>query len=447
MDISIKIGNYTIKQNIGFLFCEVLMFYVLIPTRGRIFGITFGANLVLLVCFIGQFLVSKKLTRDIPRYCILYILISVFCTLVHFSDGSIVNNIIAIIKLIAPFYVIVIGIQNMDQFERLLKFIVKIFTVYSVFGIMETFIHFNIFDVITGTKVVYEHANTLRFGLARNRGLADISINNGMLLCLVLCVAAYVLIYSSKKDRKWYQISYILIFIDAFLTLSRAIWLELLITQILIFIVLAPKSKLKVIGKIITIGAVGALLLVCISPELLEKIGVVFTGMFSSTYDAITGAETSEATDMSYGVGHRFALWAWVWEKAQGHLIFGASASNPFIYISPSGFVKESIEVMWLFKLYNTGFVGLLGYIIFQIGSIKCMLRGNQLEKEVFKDKKVTFNYVMLTATVLYFITQFSCSAFEDLKFYYIILALLFCYNRMCRGKYKEMAKQWKSED
>ena len=128
----------------------------------------------------------------------------------------------------------------------------------------------------TKTQVVHEHANSLRFGLARNRGLADVSINNGMLLCLVLCIAAYVLIYATKKERKWYQISYILIFLDAFLTLSRAIWLELLITQILIFIVLAPKSKLKIIGKIIAIGVIGALLLVCISPELLEKISFVF---------------------------------------------------------------------------------------------------------------------------------------------------------------------------
>lgn len=441
MDISIKIGNYKIKQNVGLLFCELLMLYVLIPTRGRIFGISFGANLVLLVCFIGQFLVSKKLTRDIPRYCMLYIMISIFCTLVHFSDRSIVNNVIAIIKLIAPFYIVVMGIKKIEQFEELLKFIVKIFTVYSVFGIVETFTHFNIFDAITGTKVVYEHANSLRFGLARNRGLADVSINNGMLLCLVLCIAAYVLVYASKKERKWYQISYILIFVDAFLTLSRAIWLELIITQVLIFIVLAPKNKRKVIGRIITIGVVGALLLLCISPELLDKISAIFTGMFSSTYDAITGSETSEATEMSYGVGHRFALWLWVWEKAQGSLIFGASASNPFIYISPSGYIKESIEVMWLFKLYNTGFVGLIGYIVFQIGSIRCMIKGNRLEKEVYQEKRVTFNYVMLVATLLYFVTQFSCSAFEDLKFYYIILALLFCYNKICKEKYMEMTK------
>ena len=136
MDISIKIGNYKIKQNVGLLFCELLMLYVLIPTRGRIFGISFGANLVLLVCFIGQFLVSKKLTRDIPRYCMLYIMISIFCTLVHFSDRSVVNNVIAIIKLIAPFYIVVMGIKKIEQFEELLKFIVKIFTVYSVFGIV-----------------------------------------------------------------------------------------------------------------------------------------------------------------------------------------------------------------------------------------------------------------------------------------------------------------------
>lgn len=435
MNISIKIGNFTVKQNISVLFCELLLFYVLIPLRGRIFGISFAANLVLIMCFVGQFLVSQRVVYDIPKFCVVYILISIFGILIHYSDRSLVDNVIVIIRFIAPFYIILIGITSMDGFMTMLQYIVKIFTIYGIFGIIEALTHFNIFDALTGTKVVYEAANELRFGLARNRGAANISINNGMLLCLVLCIAAYVLIYASKRNRKWYQLCYLIIFVDTFLTLSRAVWMELVITQILIFVVLAPKSKLKVIGKILLICICGGLLLLIIKPDLLEKITYIFKEMFSSTYDAFSGSDTSESSEMSYGVGHRFILWKWVWEKVQGYLIFGTGDKIPFIYVASSGYIKESIEVMWLYMLYRMGLVGLFGYIVFQIGSIVHMIKGHKLEKKVFEDKKVTFNYVMLVATALYFFTQFSCSGFEDLKFYYIMLALVFAYNKICKQK------------
>ena len=438
MDISVKIGKITLKQNISVLFCEWLLFYVLIPSRGRFFGIPAMANLILLLCFIGQFLITKKITCNTPKFCAAYIWISIFGILVHFTDRSIIDNAISIVKIIAPFYIILVGITDMDRFMTMLKFIVRVFSVYGVLGIIEAITHFNLFDTLTGTQVVYEHANALRFGLARNRGAADVSINNGMLLCLVLCVAAYVLIYASKKERKWYQLCYLIIFIDAFLTLSRAIWMELVITQILIFIVLTPKSKLKIIRKVLVLCICGGVILLIISPDMLDKIMYIFREMFSSTYDAFSGSDIAESSEMSYGVGHRFLLWKWVWEKTQGYLLFGTGYSIPFVYIASPTYVKKSIEVMWLYMLYHVGFVGLSGYIIFQIGSIVHMIKGHKVEKKVAKDKKITFNYVMLIATVSYFVTQFSCSAFEDLKFYYIMLALVFVYNRICKQRLSE---------
>lgn len=435
MDISIKIGNFAIKQKISVLFCELLLLYVLIPTRGRVFGITFGANLVLLICFVGLLLHTKKLVFNIPKFCAVYMSIFIFEYLIHFSERSVVDTVILIVKLVAPFYIILQGITDMDRFMTMLRFIVKAFAIYGVFGIIETLVRFNIFDKLTGTKVVYEFANELRFGLARNRGALDVSINNGMLLCLVLCIAAYVLIYATGKERKWYQLCYFIIFVDTFLTLSRAIWMELVITQVLIFLVLTPRNKWKVIRRILLICICGGIALVIINPDMLEKITYIFKEMFSSTYDAFSGADTAESSEMSYGVGHRFALWAWVWEKTQGYLVFGTGYSIPFIYVVSSSYIKESIEVMWLYILYHVGFVGLFGYIVFQVGSIVHMIKGHKIEKRIFKGKKVTFNYVVLVATLMYFVTQFSCSAFEDLKFFYMMLALTFAYNRICKQK------------
>ena len=250
MDISIRLGNASVKLNTNMLMCKLMLFSILIPARGSILGITFGANLILLLCFAGQFLASQKLVSNIPKFCLAYILISLFEILIHFSDKSLSNNIIAVARLIAPVYVILIGVTDLEKFRSMLQFIVKVFTVYGVLGIIETLTHFNFFDALTGTKVVYEHANELRFGLARNRGALDVSINNGMLLCMVLCIAAYVLIYSSKKEHKFYMCCYLIIFIDTFLTLSRGIWMELIATQVLIFLALTSKEKRKILAKI-----------------------------------------------------------------------------------------------------------------------------------------------------------------------------------------------------
>ena len=67
------------------------------------------------------------------------------------------------------------------------------------------------------------------------------------------------------------------------------------------------------------------------------------------------------------------------------------------------------------------------------------MIKGYVLEKNILENKKVTFNYVILVATILYFFTQFSCSAFEDLRVYYIMLSLTFAYNRILLRQKKGM--------
>ena len=439
MDISIRLGNASVKLNTNMLMCKLMLFSILIPARGSILGITFGANLILLLCFAGQFLASQKIVSNIPKFCLAYILISLFEILIHFSDKSLSNNIIAVARLIAPVYVILIGVTDLEKFRSMLQFIVKVFTVYGVLGIIETLTHFNFFDAVTGTKVVYEHANELRFGLARNRGALDVSINNGMLLCMVLCIAAYVLIYSSKKEHKFYMCCYLIIFIDTFLTLSRGIWMELIATQVLIFLALTSKEKRKIVAKIFIAIVLIVAVLSILSPKILNNITYIVQEMMKSIFDALTGADTSDTSEMNYGVGHRFALWSWVWEKTQGYLIFGTGYSIPFLFVVSPTYIKESIEVMWLYMLYHVGFVGLFGYIIYQIGSICYMIKGYVLEKIILENKKVTFNYVILVATILYFFTQFSCSAFEDLRFYYIMLSLTFAYNRILLRQKKGM--------
>ena len=154
--------------------------------------------------------------------------------------------------------------------------------------------------------------------------------------------------------------------------------MELIATQVLIFLALTSKEKRKILAKIFIAIVLIVAVLSILSPKILNNITYIVQEMMKSIFDALTGADTSDTSEMNYGVGHRFALWSWVWEKTQGYLIFGTGYSIPFVYVVSPTYIKESIEVMWLYMLYHVGFVGLFGYIIYQIGSNCFVLKSKE---------------------------------------------------------------------
>lgn len=418
--ISLKIG-----------ICLVMLLTIVFPTRGEILGL--GGGTILLMCCVGCIIVQgfKIKKVSIPIFYIIYVVLNVICMLYHKGDRSYYINLIETMNIIGVTYIILSSIKTKIDFDKFIDYIVYIFMIYAILGIIESFFHWNFFDLITHTEVVYKHANELRFGLARSRGATDISINNGMLLCLVLCIVAYKLINSNYKKRRIYFIAYILIFINAFCTLSRGIWIDLFLSQILIFLSLKSSKKLKVIFKIVMVAMTIFILGRLVAPNLIDKVFDIFNEMIGSIINVLGGSAESSMADE----GDRVSLWGWVWSSVQNKALWGLGYDAKFAYLTKAGAVKESIEVMWLYRLYQTGFMGLLSYIFFQLGSIIYATK-KMMKKR--KREKVGFNYIFIVASIAYFITQFSCCAVEDLRFYYIMLSLLFCYNTIDKRNLKE---------
>lgn len=430
MQPSIESKKWVITPS--FFLCQLLIITLFLPERGSILGVRY--SILLIICCFFQFLIAKQKSVKIPLYYWVYTLIEIFLVIIHFEDRTIFYHVIAILQIIGSTYVILKGIRTERQFNQFLNFILIAFSIYAVLGIIESVFHINIFDILTGTTVEYVYANELRFGFARTRGALNVSINNGMLLCLVLCIAAYCIINAPRNRKLKYKIAYSLIFLDCFLTLSRAVWIDIFLSQILIFISLSSKKKMvslfKFIIGIIILLIIGSL----ISPKLVSSIANILNEMIGSIINVLGGSTTSEMQ----GEGDRLKLWVWVWNMVQNNLIVGVGYAQKFVYRISSFATKESIEVMWLYKLYRTGFVGLVGYIFFQFGDIiyliKQWIRERRFRK---KEKRVSFNYIVLIASITYFITQFSCSSFEDLRFFYIFISMTFVYNNIFNKRKK----------
>lgn len=407
------------------LVCKIAILSCFIPNRGPILGINSATLLVL--CCIAQFLLTRR-KLSAPWFYILYVISVVACIFVHFGSRTAYIHFINICQVIGTVYVVLVAIRgDRNKFEEIIEFLIKVFMIYAVFGIIESFTKINIFDTLTGTQVVYEYANAFRFGLARSRGATGVSINNGMLLCLAEGIIAYQLLKSNNK-KKLYTIAYIVVFINCFLTLSRGIWLDLIISQFLIFLSLRGGRKLLLIFKIaitaIILLVIGMILFPIVIRELLDILNI----MINSIIVSLSGGS---ASDEMGGIGNRFELWGWVWISVKDSLIWGKGFDSPFVYLTSDGAIKKSIEVMWLYLLYRTGIVGMLGFIWLQISCMAYSIRMHFKENAGKVSNRSGFNYIFLVVSIAYYITMFSCAGSEELIFYYFFIALLFAYNSL----------------
>lgn len=407
------------------LICKIAILSCFIPNRGSILGVNSGTLLVL--CCGGQFLLTRR-KINIPRFYIVYLISIIACIVAHFGSRTPYIHLIQICQVIGIVYVVLAAIRgSISKFEEILEFIIKIFALYAIFGIIESFFKVNIFDTLTGTQVVYEYANALRYGLARSRGAAGTSINNGMLLCLAEGLIAYKL-FKSYNKKNFHLFAYIVVFINCFLTLSRGVWLDLAISQMLIYLSLKGPKKLILFFKIVFAIAILLIIGQIAFPSVIGSLIEIIDSMINSIITSLSGGSSH---DEMGGIGNRFELWGWVWISVKNSLMWGEGFSSHFSYLAPSGAVKESIEVMWLYLLYRTGLVGMIGFIWLQIGCLVYSIKMH-IKENVFKNKhRFGFNYIFIAISISYYITMFSCAGSEDLIFYYFIIALLFSYNSL----------------
>ena len=410
------------KVSIPFAFATMMLMIQFIPMSS---GNIKYYNCMIAVLFASMFFCKiRKKNFRVPGFMVVYVFTYVMSYIIHYYIDSGRQIIMFLIGFLGVRYIILSGIKSENEFLKFIDYIIIFFALYSIFGIYESFTSINFFDILFKREVVLDYANAIRFGIRRNHGMCSVSINNGMLLNIVLTIAGYRLFNLRKTDKK-FLICYILIWTDLVLTLSR----QVILMSIIIQLALAAKCGFTWIVKRIACILLILFVLWLSIGDILSSALSNITSMFLPLLEIINPAYSSyyNWNEGIGGIGERTELWGWIYAAVHNQLVFGMGYETPFSIALSNNTIKTSIEVHWLYVLYMRGLFGLTGFIIYQVGCIKKIFSCKCDIGEI----RVKFPFVMLILTLGYFVSLFSCSGWEDLKFYYMIFALFECYTRL----------------
>lgn len=316
-------------------------------------------------------------------------------------------------------YIFIQGINDKRAFDTVINAILFVFSIYAILGIIEAFTRANVFDLILGRSFELYGANNLRGSIYRGHGISTVSINNAMIVYLAWMLATFKL-YNKKKLSSF--VEFILIGTHLILIFSRMLILVGLISQIIILARTKRMTRLKVI-LLIFVSTFVSMLIPTEGGGLIDSIVESFVPLVQELLD-----KGSHVGAINWGgTGERIILWQWVSERMKGKLLFGNGFTTDFAYryfYEGYYYTKQSIEVQWLYILFQKGLFGLMGYIVYQIDAI---LHAFKMMK---KESGVSFSFVFFIMTCGYFVSLFGCAGLEDVQFYYLFFALFEAYER-----------------
>lgn len=427
------IRKYSVGKHLLPVICIVLLQFL--PKN--------GVSLKLyLICIMLWLLVINKGTMRVKKMDLenaYYSLTFFFSLIIHAYGGSMALALSFFGYFVCAPMIIEKRIWNRDDFEKVITIMLTLFTVYAVFGIIEAFTQFNIVDTLFGRTVVTGGANEYRGTLYRGHGSLTVSINNAVFMNMAWAIANYRLC-NAKEGRVRWAVVWFIIGLDVILILSRTVIAVGVLVQLLLF----RKQGVKWISKRLLVILPILTGFVFLNMESTVLLMDTVKSLFYPIINELFGTSLSVSTGQVFqGSGQRFQLWVWIYESVKDNLLFGKgftdSFSREFVSTIISGqyagtkytAIKTSIEVHWLYVLYQKGLFGLSGFIAFQIGCIKKTMRKGV---SVFEEK-LSFQYVMIVVTISYFAMLFTCSGSEDLYFFYILMGLYGAYLKICANE------------
>lgn len=366
-------------------------------------------------------------------------IIAVVC-LVNGDTGNFYSFFFPRVMLLICGYLFV---GSRERLDLLINTIVVIFAVLGFFAIVESVLSFNIFDAICGDYVQYEAANAMRFGLARSRSVSTISLN----FCAYMFFASGLGIYRIvQTDRHFFWVTcYFLICAGALFTLSRV---PILLFIALNLVVAVWAGLIKNVERVVLM----ALFLVAIyfisNVLLADTLGKALSS-FSSMLLTVFGGTKSSMAALDSNLGDssdRMMLYTMVPKLVSGHEMFGLGSSAPFEYIQANGLPKQSCENLYLYRYYSTGFVGLLGTLLFWLSYLAIGIK--RVGSRASWERGLSFSQIVPVVLIAYMLFGFDASFGDEFRIAFLFLGIASAYYwRFAKGSFWAGAVQNPSSD
>lgn len=335
--------------------------------------------------------------------------------------------------------IIIMGLSfasNQRRFLLLLDTLIGVFAVLGLLGLVEAVAHFNVFDAISGSWVEYYGANSIRFGLARSRGISSLAINYCFYYLFTLGIGIYRIATSRRKHYPFF--CYICMWIGALCTISRGPLVLIIIIQIILAI---RAGLIRNVNRVLGIIALILLFLLfsyAVFPDSLGKNMTHFFYMMLSMFDA---KYANQLNDINIGgAGQRLELFSWVASWMPGHEFLGWGPDMNFTYQMSTGVLKESLENAYLSRWFHTGFVGLGASLLFFI-SIAIHLIKRCFRKAAFEinlGSTLSYSFAFALCYTAYLVCGFEADFGDELTLLYLLLGVYLAYECFPAGAMKQ---------
>lgn len=353
----------------------------------------------------------------------------------YLFDGQFIGAVNVFSRSILAGFVMIRVINSKEKFLRAIDIVIYTGGVLAVFGIIESFTHFNVFSLLNNTNAILNY-NAVRFGLLRILSFSSHTIVYCVYIMFIINLAFYRITVESRENlkRTILQIIYILLFINAILTLSRSAILFLLLSQIMVMYMCGFKKFLKkmlLIGLIMAIVIAWGLAVGGVLATFIKNVVAMLLAVFNSDLTEVIAG--SYGADNISAVGNRIDLYGWVWEDVKDTLFMGKGGSAKFSHmmtVYSSNYVyrfqKTSIEVQYLNILFHFGLIGLVSEVFANIALLVKSFSCRRLKQKW--EPKIGFGTLSFIVLLCYFLQMFAVNQSSDVTIFYLFCMLLLTY-------------------
>lgn len=425
----------TIKRE---LFVNIfIVLYTILPSYFVIGGIR-GAN-ILALAFVILWYITKPNIKKLNICSSLSVCLTIWIlirTIILFYHSEISRAVVFLIGTVGLGSIFIPWINTKERFLKIIDLLIATFTVVSVLGILESFSGINVFSLLNNSGAILNY-NNLRLGMTRIISFTGQTIN----YCFCCTIMGILTIYrisveNGAAKRRKLKISYFLLFVNVFLTLSRSIILCFIVSQLILLCKMGFVKMLKRILLLIVLAVIVGFVWSVVTgsdDNFIMQIVYMLLAVFDSSY-ALKLSSNWGSEDKA-GIGDRFSLYAWVWVSVKDHLItgMGERAEFAYTYRNTDGIyswmqTKTSIEVNYLSLLYHYGIISMISEVVLYISA---MIKGfiSSFKVKAPWENSLNYNFVFSLIILVNLVAWFAVGQGAEEALMYFVAFLFLGYH------------------
>lgn len=366
-----------------------------------------------------------------------------FLTIVYIRYSAFVSMAGYFLDTVILYLLMICLTAEKEDLKKFKKIFLWALFYYTILGITEFVTGFNIWNVVTGSAL-----SARRYGLYRAFGSMSTPINNGFFLMLCMpVIMSMILNKETGKERKLCIMVYCMLLVNLICTLSRG---PIIFGVVLNLIWLMKKGVLNYLIENWKSTLVVIFTAVCLMqfPKIAKSMDSFFL-----MFQAITDSDAASAISDSFGsnakgVGERLELYEWVQEAVKGDLLMGKGPYQEFGYIWYDRYkkphMKISIENQYLASLFRYGLIGMITMMVFFADCLYQVWKWGDQQR--WSSEKLSIHFMFLSTIVIYYISLMTAAMAEEIKMFYILLAIYFMEVKFQRRNAIVQDKGWNNE-